>query len=118
MAGTSKEYTANSTDIVSSTKSVRGDYIFVAPAGTTLPTDYSTALPSAFKCLGFISKDGYVETIDSDSKDIVDIFQPSLPLRGATAIYCNGCTVNCQMFRFARFSALYYLYSPVKVHMK
>lgn len=47
-----------------------------------------------------------------------DGFQPSLPLRGATAIYCNGCTVNCQMFRFARFSALYYLYSPVKVHMK
>ena len=49
---------------------------------------------------------------------VAKTFQPSLPLRGATAIYCNGCTVNCQMFRFARFSALYYLYSPVKVHMK
>ena len=31
MAGTNKEYTANSTDNVSSTKGVRGGYIFVAP---------------------------------------------------------------------------------------
>lgn len=73
MAGTNKEYTANSTDNVSSTKGVRGGYIFVAPVGTTLPTDYSTALPSAYKCLGFISEDGYVETVDSDSEDLVDM---------------------------------------------
>ena len=73
MAGTNKEYTANSTDNVSSTKGVRGGYCFVAPLGTTLPTDYSTALPSAFKGLGFISEDGYVETVDSDSEDITDM---------------------------------------------
>lgn len=73
MAKTNKEYTANSTDNVSSTKGVRGGYCFVAPLGTTLPTDYSTALPSAFKCLGFISEDGYVETVDSDSEDITDM---------------------------------------------
>lgn len=73
MAGTNKEYTANSTDNVSSTKGVRGGYIFVAPVGTTLPTDYSTALPPAYKCLGFISEDGYVETVDSDSEDLVDM---------------------------------------------
>ena len=73
MAGSKKEYTANSTDNVSSTKGVRGGYIFVAPVGTTLPTDYSTALPTAYKCLGFISEDGYVETVDSDSEDLVDM---------------------------------------------
>lgn len=73
MAKTNKEYTANSTDNVSSTKGVRGGYIFVAPVGTTLPTDYSTALPTAYKCLGFISEDGYVETVDSDSEDLVDM---------------------------------------------
>ena len=73
MTVTNKEYTANSTDNVSSTKGVRGGYIFVAPAGTALPTDYSTALPSAFKCLGFISEDGYVETVDSDSEDLTDM---------------------------------------------
>lgn len=73
MAGTNKEYAANSTDNVSSTKGVRGGYIFVAPVGTALPTDYSTALASAYKCLGFISEDGYVETVDSDSEDLVDM---------------------------------------------
>ena len=73
MAGTNKEYTATSTDNVSSTKGVRGGYIFVAPTGTELPTDYSTALPTAYKCLGFISEDGYVETVDSDSEDLVDM---------------------------------------------
>ena len=73
MAKTNKEYTANSTDNVSSTKGVRGGYAFVAPFGTTLPTDYSTALTSTFKCLGFISEDGYVEAIDSDSEDITDM---------------------------------------------
>ena len=73
MAGTNKEYTTNSTDNVSSTKGVRGGYIFVAPEGTALPTDYSTALPTAYKCLGFISEDGYVETVDSDSEDLVDM---------------------------------------------
>ena len=73
MTGTNKEYKANSTDNVSSTKGVRGGYIFVAPTGTELPTDYSTALPTAYKCLGFISEDGYVETVDSDSEDLVDM---------------------------------------------
>lgn len=73
MAGTNKEYTSNSTDNVSSTKGVRGGYIFVAPTGTALPTDYSTALSTAYKCLGFISEDGYVETVDSDSEDLVDM---------------------------------------------
>lgn len=73
MAGTNKEYTSNSTDNVSSTKGVRGGYIFVATTGTALPTDYSTALPTAYKCLGFISEDGYVETVDSDSEDFVDM---------------------------------------------
>ena len=73
MTKTNKEYTANSTDNVSSTKGVRGGYCFVAPLGTTLPTDYSTALPSAFKCLGFISEDGYTETVDSDFEDITDM---------------------------------------------
>jgi len=73
MAGTNKEYTANSTDNVSSTKGVRGGYIFVAPVGTALPTDYSTALASTYKCLGFISEDGYAESVESDSEDIVDM---------------------------------------------
>ncbi|WP_077597873.1 phage tail tube protein [Olsenella urininfantis] len=73
MAGTNKEYTANSTDNVSSTKGVRGGYIFVAPVGTKLPTDFKTALGPEFKVLGFISADGYAESVESDSEDMVDM---------------------------------------------
>lgn len=58
---------------VSAGKGVTGGYIYSAPTGTTLPTDYKTALDPAFKCLGYISEDGYVETIDEDSDDMVDM---------------------------------------------
>lgn len=42
--------------------------IYVAPLGTTLPTDVKTPLPSAFKSLGFVSSDGLVngQTLDTD----------------------------------------------------
>lgn len=58
---------------VSSAKGVKGGYIFSAPEGTALPTDIKTPLDPAFKCLGFISEDGYVETVDEDSDDIPDM---------------------------------------------
>lgn len=65
--------TSNNTDNVSSAKGVKGGYIFRAPVGTTLPTDIKTALNPAFKVLGFISEDGYVESLETDSEDIVDM---------------------------------------------
>lgn len=58
---------------VSAGKGVTGGYIYSAPTGTTLPTDYTSKLDAAFSCLGYISEDGYVETIDEDSDDIVDM---------------------------------------------
>ena len=44
--------------------------IFMAPAGTTLPTDATTALASAFKCLGYVSEDGVVNSNSPESEDI------------------------------------------------
>lgn len=67
------EATANNQANVSAGKGVKGGYIFCAPTGTQLPTDIKTALDPAFKVLGFISEDGYVETVDEDSDDIVDM---------------------------------------------
>lgn len=67
------EAKANSTENVSTGKGLKGGYIFSAPVGTTLPTDIKTELDSKFKVLGFISEDGYVETIDEDSEDLVDM---------------------------------------------
>lgn len=67
------EATANATANVSAAKGVKGGYIFSAPVGTELPTDIETDLNEAFKVLGFISEDGYVESIEEDSNDIVDM---------------------------------------------
>lgn len=63
----------NNTANVSSAKGVKGGYFFVAPVGTKLPTDYKTELDAAFKCLGFISSDGYEESVDEDSDELTDL---------------------------------------------
>lgn len=44
--------------------------IYRAPAGTALPTDATTALPEAFKNLGYVSEDGVTNSISSDSTEI------------------------------------------------
>ena len=69
MAATNANNTAN----VSAARGVKGGYFFIAPVGTELPSDYSTPLPPAYKCLGFISSDGYEESVDEDSDELTDI---------------------------------------------
>lgn len=49
---------ANTVTNVSAGKPKIGGAIFVAPLGTTMPTDSTTALATAFKCLGYASEDG------------------------------------------------------------
>ena len=70
------EATANNQGNVSGGKGVKGGYIFSAPQGTQLPVTVVKSkdeLDPAFKVLGFISEDGYVETVDEDSDDLVDM---------------------------------------------
>ena len=67
------ESNTNNQANVSSAKGVKGGYIFSAPVGTELPTDIKTKLDPAFKCLGFLSEDGYVESVDEDADDINDM---------------------------------------------
>lgn len=64
---------ANNTANVSAARGVKGGYFFIAPVGMELPSDYSTPLPPAYKCLGFISSDGYEESVDEDSDELTDI---------------------------------------------
>lgn len=45
--------------------------ISVAPTGTALPTDTSTALNAAFKGLGYVSEDGVTENVDRSTDDII-----------------------------------------------
>lgn len=58
---------------VSTTKGVSGGYFFSAPSTATVPTDFSTALPSDFVCLGYISEDGVTESIETDTTNLKDM---------------------------------------------
>ncbi len=44
--------------------------VFIAPAGTTLPTDASSTLDTKFKGLGYMSEDGAVIVEERESEDI------------------------------------------------
>lgn len=45
--------------------------VFVAPAGTTVPTNATTALPAAYKGLGYVSEDGLVNSVETDTENVV-----------------------------------------------
>lgn len=69
MADTKKNNTAN----VSAAKGIAGGYFFSAKLGTALPEDCTTALTDDYECIGYISEDGYVETVDEDSDSLSDM---------------------------------------------
>ena len=60
--------TTNSTANVSYGKFLSGGYFFLAPSGTTLPTDNTTPLDAAFLNMGFLGDDG-VNFSDSSSTE-------------------------------------------------
>lgn len=62
----------NNVQNVSVAKPKSGGAVFIAPAGTTLPSDAKSELPDTYKCMGCISEDGVVNTQESDSEDIAD----------------------------------------------
>ena len=44
--------------------------VYRAPAGTTLPTDATSSLSSAFVSLGYLSEDGFTNNYERSSEDI------------------------------------------------
>ena len=57
---------------VSAGKPVATGWLYVAPKGTTPPTDATTALAGTFKDLGYVSEDGVTNTYSSDTEMIKD----------------------------------------------
>lgn len=47
-----------------------GGSVYRAPIDTDLPTDATTALDQAFKCLGYISEDGITNATERESEEI------------------------------------------------
>lgn len=44
--------------------------VFVAPAGTTLPTNATDELDPAFQGLGYVSEDGLVNSVETDTENV------------------------------------------------
>lgn len=62
----------NTASYVTVGKGKVGGYMYRAPAGTTPPNDASTALASAYKCLGYISEEGVKNSNEIESVTIKD----------------------------------------------
>lgn len=75
--------TPNNTENVSVGKGVAGGYFFVAPAGTALPTDNSTALADTYLNIGYLGEDGISF---ADSSDVTAFFD----MNGDTVDSSNG----------------------------
>ena len=61
---------SNTVSNVAAGKPAVGGAVWRAPAGTTLPTDATTALSNDFKCLGYISDDGVTNSNSPESDNI------------------------------------------------
>lgn len=57
--------------------------VFVAPAGTPLPSNATSSLNAAFKGLGYVSEDGLVNSVETDTES-VHAWGGDLVLQGQT----------------------------------
>jgi len=61
---------ANTASNVSFGKPKATGAVFVAPAGTSVPTDATTSLAVTFKNVGYVSEDGLVNEVETDIEEV------------------------------------------------
>ena len=61
---------ANNVANVVAGKPLAAGGVWIAPLGTALPTDETTALNAAFKSAGYIGEDGLTETIERATRGL------------------------------------------------
>lgn len=69
MADTDTRFESNVENVTAATPEI-GGAIRVAPYGTDIPTDATAELASAFKTLGYISEDGFVNTNGMETSEV------------------------------------------------
>jgi hypothetical protein len=74
-----------------------GPGIWMAPVGTTAPTDATTALPADWSTLGYLSEDGVTLSQSTNSEDIYP-WQGRSPVR--TMITERNLSMEFSMFEF------------------
>jgi hypothetical protein len=60
----------NDADNVSFGKPKSTGAVFVAPYGTALPTNAHMSLNAAFEGMGYVSEDGLVNSVESDTEEV------------------------------------------------
>lgn len=68
----------NASEVVVGTANGAG--LYIAPIGTALPTDTTTALPAAWKSLGYATEDGVGQMLEVETDDIMS-WQDLSPVR-------------------------------------
>lgn len=63
----------NNTANVSVGKGVEGGYMFTAPVGTTLPTNYTEPLSEEWQNVGFLTDEGVTRSRDADNETYKDL---------------------------------------------